>query len=84
MGYRRRVDGLQSIAYRVSPKGEKIGIMSRSREAVLEILEMRFGRIPSSLPAAVNGLEDLATLEDLLKKAVTTDSLEAFEATLKR
>jgi hypothetical protein len=40
---------------------------------------MRFGRIPSSLPAAANGLEDLATLEDLLKKAVTTASLEALK-----
>jgi hypothetical protein len=64
--------------------GKEIGIMSRSREAVLEILEMRFGRIPMSLSSAVNGLEDLATLKDLHKEAVTTASLEAFEEALKR
>jgi hypothetical protein len=58
--------------------------MSRSREAVLEILEMRFGRIPSLLSVAVNGLEDLATLKDLHRETVTTASLEAFEAALKR
>jgi hypothetical protein len=64
--------------------GKQIGIISRSREAVLEILEMRFGRIPSSLSSAVNGLEDPATLKALLKVAVTTPSLEAFEEALKR
>jgi hypothetical protein len=32
----------------------------------------------------VNGLEDLATLKALLKEAVTTPSVEAFEEALKR
>jgi hypothetical protein len=64
--------------------GEKIGILNRSREAVLEILKTRFGRIPASLSSTVNGLEDLSILKDLLKEAVTTASIEAFEATLKR
>jgi hypothetical protein len=64
--------------------GEKIGILNRSREAVLEILKTRFGRIPASLSSAVNGLEDPTILKDLLKEAVTTASIEAFEATLKR
>jgi hypothetical protein len=64
--------------------GEKRGILNRSREAVLEILKTRFGRIPASLSSAVNGLDDPSILKNLLKEAVTTASIEAFEATLKR
>jgi hypothetical protein len=45
---------------------------------------MRFGKIPSSLSSSVNGLEDPTTLKALHKEAVTTPSIEAFEASLKR
>jgi hypothetical protein len=63
--------------------GEKRGIVRRSREAVLEILKTRFGRIPTSLTSAVNAIEDPANLKSLLKQAVTTPSIEDFQKTLK-
>ena len=64
--------------------GEQRGIVSRSREAVLEILNTRFGGIPTAISTSVNRLEDPEYLKEVLGEAVTTPSIEAFEAALKR
>jgi len=65
-------------------RGEKSGVIRGSREAVLQVLETRFGKIPKSLISAVNAMEEPAYLKALLKEAVTTPSLEVFEKALKR
>jgi len=65
-------------------KGEKKATLRTYREAVIEILKARFGGIPAALTSVVNGLDDQAVLKGLLKEAVTTPSIEAFEAALKR
>jgi hypothetical protein len=59
-------------------KGLSQGILERSREAVLEILALRFAEIPETLVAKIKALEDVSWLSDLLKKAVLVTSLEEF------
>jgi hypothetical protein len=58
--------------------GIQKGLLQRSREAVLEILAVRFSEVPETLVAKVKTLEDVSWLSDLLKKAVLVTSLEEF------
>lgn len=58
------------------------GALQTGREAVLEILEIRFGRIPATLAKQIQALDDPAFLKHLHRQALQVDSLEAFEALL--
>ncbi|MBW2010415.1 MAG: hypothetical protein JRI32_01865 [Deltaproteobacteria bacterium] len=60
-------------------QGIQQGILQKSREDVIEILEMRFGIIPRSILSVLNEISDPLTLKSLLKKAVTLKSLDEFE-----
>jgi predicted transposase YdaD len=58
------------------------GALQTGREAVLEILDIRFGRIPATLARQIQTLDDPAFLKHLHRQALQVDSLEAFEALL--
>ena len=58
------------------------GILQNARESVLEILDIRFGRIPATLTKQIQALDDPAFLKHLHRQAIQVDSLEAFEALL--
>jgi hypothetical protein len=63
-------------------KGLEKGIVQNAREAILDVLETRFGQVPDSLRERVNTIGSEPTLKNLLRRAVRTPSLEEFQATL--
>ena len=64
-------------------QGLEQGAVATSREAVVEILKTRFHVVPDTIESMINQMNDLAALKSLLKKAVTIESPEAFQALLK-
>lgn len=60
------------------------GLLEKSREAVIEVLETRFEAVPQSMSEIINGLNDLSYLKALLKEAVKTPSLENFKQALEK
>ncbi|MGK7878314.1 MAG: transposase [Xenococcaceae cyanobacterium] len=62
----------------------KEGIVQNARENVIEILETRFGGVPSSMIEAINGIEDASLLKRLHKRAITIGSLEEFQQFLEQ
>ncbi len=63
-------------------KGLEKGIVQNAREAILDVLDTRFGQVPDSLRERVNTIGSEPTLKNLLRQAVRTPSLEEFQATL--
>lgn len=65
---------------------ERIGIrkgrLEEAHENILEILKVRFEQIAAAIFEAINAIEDLTVLKDLLKKAATANSLDEFQADL--
>jgi hypothetical protein len=49
---------------------------------VLEILDIRFERVPAALTEQIQALDDPACLKRLHRQALQVESLEAFEARL--
>jgi len=58
------------------------GLVARAREDVIEVLRLRFPQAPAELFEQLQSITDEGALRDLLRAAVTADSLEAFRATL--
>lgn len=58
--------------------GHQRGFLQKAREAVIEVLETRLGKVPESIIENVNKLDDLNILNALLKKAATVVSLDEF------
>lgn len=61
-------------------QGIQQGLLQNSREAVIDILQVRFELVPDDIVETINSLEDLAVLKELLKKAATIESVEDFAA----
>ncbi len=59
--------------------GVSAGVLTSRREDILDILETRFGPVPSSLSDRINAIDDATYLKTLLIQAVTLSSLEDFE-----
>lgn len=60
------------------------GIQQNAREAVLEVLELRFEELSEELIAAVNGIEDTFLLKQLHRQAITLNSLAEFQQILQQ
>jgi hypothetical protein len=54
------------------------GIIQQRREDVLEVLEVKFGEIPTEVIQKVNEIEDPALLKTLHRQAIALGSLEQF------
>ena len=61
-------------------QGIQRGTLANAREDVIEILEVRFERVPDAVAKTIGGIDDLSTLKTLHKKAVTVGSIEEFES----
>lgn len=59
--------------------GIETGILQKGREAVLEVLRIRFEEVPSSLEEAINQIEDDSVLKTLHRQAITIGSVEEFQ-----
>lgn len=88
---RRRDLMIESPAYEIFRKdgmeeglqqGLQQGKKQEAREAILDYLEERFGRIPPAMVQAVDAIDDLRHLKSLRRKTATVPSLDAFAALL--
>jgi predicted transposase/invertase (TIGR01784 family) len=59
-------------------QGLQQGAEQRSREAVIEVLEIRFGTLPEEVLARLNRVKDIKHLKQLHRDAVKTSSLGTF------
>ncbi len=59
-------------------QGLEQGLLQNGRESVLEILEIRFERIPATLTEQIRAFDDVAALKRLHRLALQVDSLETF------
>lgn len=60
------------------------GIIQQRREDVIEVLEVRFGGVPSEITQKIDGIEDPALLKTLLREAVNLGSMEQFRGYLEQ
>jgi len=90
---RRREIMLESPVYReILEEGKALGLKeglelgeeSRLREDVLEVLEVRFGVVPSSLEELVRKVRGKRTLEGLLRRSILVEDVEAFREDVRR
>ena len=63
-------------------KGLEKGIVQNAREAILDVLDTRFGQVPDSVRERVNTIGSERNLKDLHRRAILTPSLEEFQAAL--
>ncbi len=63
-------------------EGMQEGMLKTSREAIVDILQLRFERVPASLHEMIEALDDPAVLKQLHRDAVTVRSLDDFAAIL--
>ena len=59
-------------------RGVTEGIIQQRREDVIEVLEVKFGEIPTEVIQKVNQIEDPALLKTLHREAIALGSLEQF------
>ena len=63
-------------------EGRQEGIVQTAREAILDVLDTRFGQVPNSVRERVNAIGSEPTLKNLLRQAARASSLEEFQAPL--
>jgi hypothetical protein len=59
-------------------RGVAEGILQKGIEDVIEVLEVRFGEVPTEISQKINGIEDPALLKTLLREAIAIESVEQF------
>jgi DNA-binding transcriptional MocR family regulator len=58
------------------------GIVETARESVVEVLETRFGEVPTSIVEAINGINEPSLLKTLHKRAIAIPSTTEFQQVL--
>ena len=72
-------DIMPTLAEKWIKQGLQQGILQKSREAVIDILEVRFKVVPQSIVKTLNEISDPSILKILHRKAVEVKSLEEVE-----
>jgi len=75
---RGRAEGLEKGL----EKGLHIGQLRNQQEAVLAVLETRFGEVPYALREAVTAMDDLAQLKQWHRLAIQLPTLDEFQTRL--
>ena len=73
---------LSRMELRGLEKAEQRGTLLTARAWVIEVLETRFEEVPQTIKEAVNQIEEVARLKQLLKQAITVTSSIEFEQLL--
>ena len=63
-------------------KGIQKGLLQNAREAIIDVLDTRFGEVPDSVREQVNALCSEPTLKELLRRAARASSLDEFSVAL--
>ena len=77
-----RLEGLLEGRQEGRQEGLEKGILQTAREAIIDVLDTRFGQVPDSVREQVNTLCGERNLKDLHRRAILTPSLEEFQAAL--
>jgi hypothetical protein len=70
---------MPTIAEQWIAEGLEQGLQQATRENILDLLNLRFGVAPADIAEQLAEITDLAILRTLLRQAVTTVNLSAFE-----
>nr|WP_223210025.1 hypothetical protein [Microcystis aeruginosa] len=62
--------------------GKEIGALQKSRDDIKTVLTVRFGQISSEIEEIIDKITNLALLKEILKSAVTANSLAEFKQSL--
>ena len=73
---------LSNMELRGIERGKEIGALQKARDDIKTILSLRFGAISSDVQDFLDQSSDLTLLEEILKLAVTVNSLEDFKQSL--
>ena len=65
-------------------EGRALGSTEQARQDVLEALEIRFEAVPATVRQSVLTVSDPGLLRELLREAIRTESVAAFEAALRQ
>jgi len=71
--------GIQEGLQEGLQQGIQQGIQKGKQEALIRILEARFGEIEDSLKERIKAIEEVEKLEELLISVIRVNSLEEFE-----
>ena len=71
--------GIQQGLQQGLQQGIQQGIQRGKQEALIRILEARFGEIEDSLKERIKGIEEVKKLEELLISAIRVSDLEEFK-----
>ena len=74
--------GIQKGLLEGRQEGLEKGIVQTAREAILDVLDSRFGEVPDSVRERINVLCSEPTLKDLLRRAARASSLDEFSVAL--
>ena len=77
-----RQEGLERGIQKGLLEGLEKGIVQTAREAILDVLDSRFGEVPDSVRERINVLCSEPTLKDLLRRAARASSLDEFSVAL--
>jgi hypothetical protein len=75
----KRMPYVTSVERMGIEKGILQGTLQKGREDVVDVLEIRFKNIPSSLADAINQITDTAVLKNLHRQAIILGSLPEFQ-----
>jgi hypothetical protein len=75
-------EGLEKGLEKGLMEGLEKGIIQTAREAILDVLDTRFGEVPGSVRERINAIGSERNLKDLHRRAILTPSLEEFQAAL--
>jgi hypothetical protein len=56
-----------------------MGMEKGMRESVIDVLEIRFENVPSELVDEISQIQDTSLLKNLLRQAITLDSISDFQ-----
>lgn len=78
----QRMRYVTSIERLAKEEGKEEGIIENARESVIEVLETRFGEVPTSIVEAINRIDQPSLLKTLLKRAIAIPSTTEFQQLL--
>ncbi|NEQ39230.1 MAG: hypothetical protein F6K40_24455 [Okeania sp. SIO3I5] len=64
-------------------RGEKRGAKEAHIQDIIDLLQKRFNSVPETLIIALNNIEDLAQLKQLLLETISVNSVVEFEELIK-
>ena len=75
---------LSNMELRGLERGKEIGALQNARDYIKTVLKVRFGEVSFGIDSSLEQVSDLSVLDELLKLAVTVDSLEDFRQSIGR